>query len=164
MSTAQFFLPDTLADYPWPRHLNPHYEVVAPESSQWTESFKAFSPKAQKSFNRCDFGSSVTRSLPFGCSHCGLLGKLALLAYPLHDKGKLPRNFYDNEYSDKNVTLARARTGCDLMNLFFIIDEHSDVEGEHVVQDMANIIMDALRNPHKPRTSGEWVGGEATRQ
>jgi Delta6-protoilludene synthase len=50
------------------------------------------------------------------------------------------------------------------MNLFFIIDEHSDVEGEHVVRQMADIIMDALRNPHKPRPDGEWVGGEATRQ
>lgn len=50
------------------------------------------------------------------------------------------------------------------MNLFFIIDEHSDVEDEHVVREMAGIIMDALRNPHKPRPEGEWVGGEATRQ
>lgn len=50
------------------------------------------------------------------------------------------------------------------MNLFFIIDEHSDVEGEHFVRQMTNIIMDALRNPHKPRPTGEWVGGEATRQ
>jgi hypothetical protein len=50
------------------------------------------------------------------------------------------------------------------MNLFFIIDEHSDVEGEHVVRQMADIVMDALNNPHKPRPEGEWVGGEATRQ
>jgi hypothetical protein len=50
------------------------------------------------------------------------------------------------------------------MNLFFIIDEHSDVEGEYVVRQMADIIMDALKNPFKPRPRGEWVGGEATRQ
>lgn len=68
-----------------------------------------------------------------------------MLAFPLHDK-------------------ARARTGADLMNLFFIIDEHSDVEDELVVRQMADIIKDALRNPHKPRPLGEWVGGEATRQ
>jgi len=29
---------------------------------------------------------------------------------------------------------------------------------------MANIIMDALRNPHTPRPKGEWIGGEVTRQ
>lgn len=50
------------------------------------------------------------------------------------------------------------------MNLFFIIDEHSDVEGQDVVRQMADIVMDALRNPDQPRPEGEWVGGEATRQ
>lgn len=50
------------------------------------------------------------------------------------------------------------------MNLFFIIDEHSDVEEVRVVREMADIVMDALRYPHKPRPDGEWVGGEATRQ
>jgi hypothetical protein len=29
---------------------------------------------------------------------------------------------------------------------------------------MADIIMDALRSPHKARPKGEWVGGEVTRQ
>lgn len=58
----------------------------------------------------------------------------------------------------------RARTGCDLMNMFFVYDEYSDVAHEDDVQVMANIIMDALRNPHKPRPKGEWVGGEVTRQ
>jgi len=56
------------------------------------------------------------------------------------------------------------RTGCDLMNLFFIYDEYSDVAHEDEVQVYADIIMDALRNPHKPRPKGEWVGGEVTRQ
>jgi Delta6-protoilludene synthase len=50
------------------------------------------------------------------------------------------------------------------MNLFFIIDEHSDVEGEDVVRQMADIIKDTLGNPHKPRPRGEWIGGQATRE
>lgn len=50
------------------------------------------------------------------------------------------------------------------MNMFFVFDEHSDVAHEDEVQVMANIIMDALRNPHTPRPKGEWVGGEVTRQ
>ncbi|KAF8483510.1 terpenoid synthase [Russula ochroleuca] len=70
---------------------------------------------------------------------------LASLAYPLLSK-------------------ERVRTGCDLMNMFFVYDEYSDVAHEDEVQVMANIIMDALRNPHTPRPKGEWVGGEVTRQ
>ncbi|KAH9965227.1 terpenoid synthase [Russula dissimulans] len=70
---------------------------------------------------------------------------LASLAYPLLDK-------------------ARVRTGCDLMNMFFVYDEYSDVAHEDEVQVMANIIMDALRNPHTPRPKGEWIGGEVTRE
>ncbi|KAI0295705.1 terpenoid synthase [Russula brevipes] len=70
---------------------------------------------------------------------------LACLAYPLLNKD-------------------RARTGCDLMNMFFVYDEYSDVAHEDEVQVMADIIMDALRNPHTPRPKGEWIGGEVTRQ
>jgi hypothetical protein len=58
----------------------------------------------------------------------------------------------------------RLRTGCDLMNMFFIYDEYSDVAHEDEVQVYANIIMDALHNPHKPRPKDEWIGGEITRQ
>ncbi|KAI0036496.1 terpenoid synthase [Vararia minispora EC-137] len=70
---------------------------------------------------------------------------LASFAYPLADK-------------------ARLRTGCDLMNMFFVFDEYSDVSHPDEVQVMADIIMDALRNPHIPRPVGEWIGGEMTRQ
>ncbi|KAI0062662.1 terpenoid synthase [Artomyces pyxidatus] len=58
----------------------------------------------------------------------------------------------------------RVRTGCDLMNMFFVFDEYSDVSPVEEVQIQADIIMDALRNPHTPRPDGEWVGGEVTRQ
>ncbi|KAF9560260.1 hypothetical protein CPC08DRAFT_708188 [Agrocybe pediades] len=47
------------------------------------------------------------------------------------------------------------RTGCDLMNLFF---------PAHVVREMADIIIDALNNPDKPRPEGEILLGELTRQ
>lgn len=56
------------------------------------------------------------------------------------------------------------RIGCDLMNLFFVIDEWSDVANAKETRKYADIVMDALRNPHKPRPAGEWVGGEVTRQ
>ncbi|KJZ76904.1 hypothetical protein HIM_03781 [Hirsutella minnesotensis 3608] len=56
------------------------------------------------------------------------------------------------------------QVGCDLMNLYFIIDEWSDVSDENETRRQADAIMDALRNPYQPRPPGEWIGGEATRQ
>jgi len=56
------------------------------------------------------------------------------------------------------------RIGCDLMNLFFVIDEYSDIADGKGARVQADIIMDALRNPYKPRPSGEWIGGEVARQ
>ncbi|KAE9390857.1 terpenoid synthase [Gymnopus androsaceus JB14] len=70
---------------------------------------------------------------------------LASLAFPLLNK-------------------AGCRVGCDLMNLFFVIDEHSDVATPELAQKQADIVMDALRNPHMARPSHEWIGGEVTRQ
>ena len=49
-------LPDTLARWPFPRRVNPFYPDVAEESSSWLRSFNAFSPAAQRAFDRCEFG------------------------------------------------------------------------------------------------------------
>ncbi|KAF4623294.1 hypothetical protein D9613_001445 [Agrocybe pediades] len=62
------------------------------------------------------------------------------------------------------ATKEHFRTGCDLMNLFFVIDPYTDVEPAHVVREMADIIIDALNNPDKPRPEGEILLGELTRQ
>ncbi|KAF8871969.1 isoprenoid synthase domain-containing protein [Infundibulicybe gibba] len=74
-----------------------------------------------------------------------LIGLLGALAYPLLDK-------------------AGCRVGCDLMNLFLLIDEYSDITDPSGVRQQADIIMDALHHPHTARPAGEWVGGEAARQ
>ena len=50
------------------------------------------------------------------------------------------------------------------MNMFFVYDKYSDVSHEDDIQVMADIIMDALHNPHKPGPEGEWVGGKVMRQ
>ncbi|KAF8557453.1 hypothetical protein OG21DRAFT_315398 [Imleria badia] len=57
-----------------------------------------------------------------------------------------------------------ARACCDLMNLFYLIDECSDVSEPSEVRKQKDALMDALRNPHKPRPKGEWVGGEVAHQ
>nr|QJQ03973.1 Pro1 [Armillaria gallica] len=125
--SQRIFLPDTLANWQWPRHLNPHYAEVKKASAAWAKSFRAFQTKAQEAFDRCDFNL------------------LASFAYPLADE-------------------ARLRSGCDLMNLFFVIDEYSDVSTEEEVRAQKDIVMDAIRNTEKPRPAGEWIGGEVSRQ
>ncbi|KAF8871971.1 terpenoid synthase [Infundibulicybe gibba] len=59
---------------------------------------------------------------------------------------------------------AGCRVGCDLINLYFIFDEYSDITNPSSVRQQADIIMDALNHPHTARPAGEWVGGEAARQ
>jgi hypothetical protein len=53
------YLPDTMANWPWPRAINPHYEEVKAVSNAWFESFNAFTPQSQIAFNKCDFGEPL---------------------------------------------------------------------------------------------------------
>ncbi|KAG5350396.1 Pentalenene synthase [Termitomyces sp. J132] len=76
------------------------------------------------------------------------LGEFELLAsyvYPLESKEVL-------------------RAGCDLMNLFALYDEYTDTATPHEAQQLATIVMDALRNPDKARPADECVVGEVARQ
>jgi hypothetical protein len=52
----QFYLPDLVAQWPWPRVLNQHYAEAKPESDDWLRSFEALDAKSQRSFDRCNFG------------------------------------------------------------------------------------------------------------
>ena len=53
-----------------------------------------------------------------------------------------------------------------MVNLIFVFDEVSDVATDATApsQNLACIMKDALRNPHKPRPKDEHVLGEVTRQ
>ncbi|KAF9040486.1 terpenoid synthase [Hymenopellis radicata] len=126
-SPTVFRLPDSLARWPWPRHLNPHYVEAKAASSAWLESFHAFPPKAQSAFNRCDFNL------------------LASLAYP---KSKIEH----------------LRTGCDLMNLFFVFDSYTDFANAKEARKLADIVMDSLRRTYLQRPADENIIGEITRQ
>ncbi|KAI1339684.1 terpenoid synthase [Xylariaceae sp. FL0016] len=53
--TQIIMLPDFEAGWKWPRQVNPFTNDIRQESQAWTASFGAFSPRAQKSFDRCDF-------------------------------------------------------------------------------------------------------------
>ncbi|KAJ7493620.1 terpenoid synthase [Mycena latifolia] len=122
-----FRLPNTLAQWPYQRQINPSYDEIKRESSTWLESFNAFCPKAQSAFNRCDFNL------------------LASLAYP-------------------KASCHHLRSGCDLMNLFFVFDEYTDARTAADVQRLSAIVMDALHHPSTPRPEGENVVGEITKQ
>ncbi|KAJ3491180.1 hypothetical protein NLI96_g902 [Meripilus lineatus] len=119
----EYTLPNTLANWPWPRRVNPHYDTIAPVSAAWVESFRAMSPSAQKAFNACKFGL------------------LAAMFYPAADEKKY-------------------RRGCDLQNVFFIIEEFTDTQKGEEVQHVVDIVMDTLRNPHEPRPEGELLIGK----
>lgn len=71
--------------------------------------------------------------------------RLVALAYP-----KAPRE--------------HVRIGCELMNVFFLLEEYTDAENGAVTKDIVDIVIDALHNPHKIRPEGECIIGEITRQ
>jgi len=50
------------------------------------------------------------------------------------------------------------------MVLFYVYDEFTDIEGPKVSGHIASIVMDAMRNPHKPRPKGEFLIAELARQ
>ncbi|KAG2099845.1 terpenoid synthase [Suillus discolor] len=56
------------------------------------------------------------------------------------------------------------RIACDLMNLFFIYDEYTDFKNDALTKEMADIVFDALQNPHKKRPEDECILGEIARQ
>ncbi|KAG6899722.1 hypothetical protein C0993_007529 [Termitomyces sp. T159_Od127] len=70
---------------------------------------------------------------------------LASLVYPLESKDIL-------------------RSGCDLMYLFGLYDEYTDAATPREAQQLATMVMDAMRHPEKARPSGECVIGEVARQ
>jgi len=51
------------------------------------------------------------------------------------------------------------RIGHDLMHLYFVFDEHSDLSAALETRNQASAIMSALRNPSKPRPPNEFIGG-----
>ncbi|KAH9840951.1 isoprenoid synthase domain-containing protein [Rhodofomes roseus] len=122
-----FILPETMSNWPWSRHINPHYEEIKAESDAWLKAFEPFNEKSQLAFDKCD--SAL----------------LAALSYPKASKEHL-------------------RTGCDLMNVFFVFDEYTDVESADVVREMADSVIDAITHPDKARPEGEILLGELARQ
>ncbi|KDQ62253.1 hypothetical protein JAAARDRAFT_453389 [Jaapia argillacea MUCL 33604] len=49
------YIPDTMANWPWPRKTNSFHEQVAQESNVWIHGFKAFTERSQQAMDKCDF-------------------------------------------------------------------------------------------------------------
>ncbi|KAH9026094.1 terpenoid synthase [Lactarius hengduanensis] len=67
----RYYIPKTLENWKWPRHINSHHNEVQAETAAWIKSSGVLSPKAQEAYDRCD------------------INLLASLGYPSHDKARL---------------------------------------------------------------------------
>ena len=88
---------------------------------------------------------------------------LASLSYPCFPKGE---SFGTNRRrtAAAHRVSDHLRVGCDLIHLYFLIDEYTDIEPAPIVREMADIVFDAFNNPDKPRPEGEVILGEVARQ
>ncbi|KZT36292.1 hypothetical protein SISSUDRAFT_74111 [Sistotremastrum suecicum HHB10207 ss-3] len=62
-----------------------------------------------------------------------------------------------------NASKEIVRTGCDLMNAFFVFDDISDGQSSDDVRREADVILDSLRNPYDSRPQGESILGDIFR-
>lgn len=63
-----------------------------------------------------------------------------------------------------NALPDRLRVATDLLHVLYVIDEYTDLEPSAGVREISDIVLDALRNPYKPRSKGELAMGEMIRQ
>lgn len=63
-----------------------------------------------------------------------------------------------------NRVLDRLRVACDLMVLFYILDEFTDKVDGDGARAYAELVVDAMRNPYLERPDGESKLGEISRQ
>ena len=162
----QFTLPDLLVKFPWSRNLSEHFLEAKAESSAWTESFHPFDEEGLKGFNLCDFSKSIS---PAFLSHISQLSFIyrspRLLSILFSRERQAARNWVSSSVSDSIFpVLEIIRLGCDLMNLFYVFDEYTDIADGEGATKIRDIMMDAFRNPHKSRPEGELFLGEMTRE
>ncbi len=55
MRAQKVVLMDLEANWKWPRRVNPHTADIKQECLDWVATFGAFTPEAQKAFDKCNF-------------------------------------------------------------------------------------------------------------
>lgn len=139
-------IPDTLASWPWPRKINPHYKICKIESSTWIKSFGVQLDKStHEAFSKCD----PSRSAP-----CFIFPENRIKLTLTLPQGLLAALGYSS------CCIEGCRIGCDLMGVFLVIDERTDKAADDVAQIKADVqvIMDAIRNPHHWQVLDECDG------
>jgi hypothetical protein len=90
------------------------------------------------------------------------LALLGGLAYPTIGRGQ---SRFVQITSDHLTRISdHLRVACDLMVLFYIFDHFTDKVDGNGARVYAEVVVDALRNPHTERPPGETTLGEITRQ
>ena len=54
----RYYLPKTLKNWKWPRHLNPHYLEVKEDSEAWARRFEGLGRKAQYAYDQSNIRTS----------------------------------------------------------------------------------------------------------
>jgi hypothetical protein len=52
----------------------------------------------------------------------------------------------------------------DMMNIYFVLDEFTDITDGDTAQKLGGMVVDAFRNPFMPRPEDEHLLGEMARQ
>ncbi len=102
----QFRLPDLLAQWPWPRKLNQHYQEAKSKSDKWLRDFKALDAKSQRSFDFCNFREDSFLLFAFPVANRIFQHFLALLDIHYSIKVRRVRSSNTVEDSD-NLTIFR---------------------------------------------------------
>jgi Delta6-protoilludene synthase len=160
--SREVYLPDPLAQWPWPRTLNPHLADVKPDSDAWARGFEVFDSKSQRAFDLCNFGKPWAYLIFDEELTDGMLALLCGLGYPLLNKGLSVQGDTINEmiYDQPDCILI----ACNLMAFMFFCDESTDKVDSIGARAYAEMVMDALRNPHIERPHCESRLGEVARQ
>ncbi|KXN86841.1 Delta(6)-protoilludene synthase [Leucoagaricus sp. SymC.cos] len=131
-TTLQFVtLPTILTNWPWPRKLSEYYQDAGAESAAWVESFHPFHGRSIEAFRKCDFSL------------------LASLTYSPREKS-LSSLFPSTSHYVLIFCPAIIRLAWDLMHLFFVFDEYTDVEDKRGAQAVHQVIREILANPEEP--------------
>ena len=161
MTQQHYIIPDVLRDWPWVRTVNPHYEVGRVESTTWLESFKSFTPRTRAAFDRCDFGKQYAWSIrstldhtPYSPHMCPRMAHLQLVYVSIQTT---------QPCLCSPIHAVDFRSCCDLMNVFFILEEHTDSLDTLRVQAVCHASKDAVMHPDTPRPPGEHFIGELTK-
>ncbi|KAK3301877.1 terpenoid synthase [Chaetomium strumarium] len=92
------YIPDTLAQWPWPRAINAHYEECKAASESWIHGFNVFSPEDQAAFDSCNFSLLASLAYPNLDKEGCLLGCYLMNLFFVFDQKTDVSNEHETRY------------------------------------------------------------------